>query len=349
MKKLLTLLLAFTVTLFISCSSDENGDGNGNTTLSSITLSSNLSSAGTGDLITFATRGNNGTFYTSSSTFYINGSAISGRNYTPTEAGTLEVYATYTNSENATLTSQTIQIVVTEVINFNKRVLIEDFTGTWCGYCPRVSYSIEQVKMQTENAEIVAIHRGSDPYNFSAASTLETQIGLSGYPTAMLNRTTEWTYPETSNISQAVGLTQGTNPRIGAALETSISGSTATVTVKVKFGQNFNNLKLVVYALEDNLIYNQTNYTSYYGGASTIVNFEHDHVVRAVLTSSILGENITGSTNYDEVYTKTFTYTIPGNVNSNNLTFTAVVLDNSKKALNARTASNSETQDFEIQ
>jgi len=52
---------------------------------------------------------------------------------------------------------------------FQKRVLIEDFTGTWCGYCPRVSYGIDRVMEQTTKAVPVAIHQqssGSDPYHF---------------------------------------------------------------------------------------------------------------------------------------------------------------------------------------
>ena len=85
-------------------------------------------------------------------------------------------------------------------------------------------------------------------------------------------------------------------------METTTSGNTSTVNVKVKFGKSFSNLKLVVYALEDNLIYNQTNSTSYYGGANPIVGFEHDHVLRAVLSSSILGETITGSTNLNDEF-----------------------------------------------
>ena len=41
-------------------------------------------------------------------------------------------------------------------------------------------------------------------------------------------------------------------------------------------------------------IFNQTNYTSYYGGGSVISNFEHNHVLRASLTS-LLGNQIPSS------------------------------------------------------
>lgn len=317
--------------------------------LGSITLTSNPLSAMTGDVLTFAVTGNNASVLTSTATVFVDNNAITGNRFTTTTAGTLSVYATYVTPANVTLTSPTIQITVQQAINFNKRVLIEDYTGTWCQYCPRISYAIEQVHSQTTDAVTIAIHRGSDPYNFAAASTLENLIGLQGYPTGMLNRKTEWTYPETSNIAQAVNLTSGINPRIGLALNTSLSGNTATVEVNVKFGQNFSNLKLVVYALQDNLVYNQTNSTSYYGGVNPIVNFDYDDVLRAYLTNSILGDVISGSTGINDTYTRTFTYTIPSNYVTANMHFAAFVVDSTGKALNVRNASNNETQTFEIE
>ena len=319
--------------------------------LTSISITSNPTSIDAGGVLNFVCLGNNGSSVTATSTFYVNGTAITGSSFTTTTAGTLDIFATHVNSLGETLTSPTIQVVVNNVINFNKRVLIEDFTGTWCQFCPRVSYAIELVHAQTSDVVVTAIHRGSDPYNFTGATALENQIGLSGYPTAMLNRNTEWNYPETStaSVSQAVNLTSGVNPKLGVAMETTTSGNTSTVNVKVKFWKNFSNLKLVVYALEDNLIYNQTNSTSYYGGANPIVGFEHDHVLRAVLSSSILGETITGSTNLNDEFSKSFTYNIPANVNASNVRFVAFVIDSSNKALNSREAGPNETQSFEIE
>lgn len=346
MKKLHLLLAFLCFGLFISCSKDEKKSGG---SVESIVITSNISDVYVGDNVFFTVTGSNGAVFTSTSTVFVNNIATIGNRFTTTTTGTLSVYATYVTSDNVTLTSPTIQITVQQAINFNKRVLIEDYTGTWCQYCPRVSYAISQVRSQTSDAVVVAIHRGSDPYNFADAASLEAMIGLTGYPTGMLNRKTDWAYPETSNIAQAVDLTSGVNPRVGLALNTSLSGNTVTVEVKVKFGQNFSNLKLVVYALQDNLVSNQTNSTSYYGGVNPIVNFDFDDVLRAYLTNSILGDAISGTTGINDVYTKTFTYTIPSNYVTANIHFAAFVVDSSGKALNARDASNNEIQTFEIQ
>lgn len=347
MKKILLVIAFLSTLIYTSCSSDENGGSSGSN-YTSITTTSNSYDLDIDELATFTTKSNTNTTIISNITYYVNDVAITGNTYTFTSSGTYNVYSKYVKG-STTLTSATIEIAVYDKINFNKRVLIEDFTGTWCGYCPRVAYAIEQVNNQTTDATVVAIHRGSDPYNFTGASSLESQIGLTGYPTAMLNRTTDWSYPEPSYVSQAVNLTTGTNPYVGLALVTSTSGNTSTVEVKAKFGKNFSDLKLVVYALEDNLIYNQTNYTAYYGGTSTIANFEHNHVLRAVLSSDILGETVTGSTNLNDEFSKTFTYSIPSNVNASNVHFVAFIVDSSKKALNSRAAGANENQSFEIE
>ena len=349
MKKLHLLFALLTFGFFISCSKDNNNAGDGGSTIQSITITSSTTDAYIGDNIQFTVKGNNNADVSTSAVIYVNTAPLVTNSFAPTAPGTLSVYAVYQVSSTVSLTSPTIQIPVTQGINFNKRVLIEDYTGTWCQYCPRVSYAISQVRLQTSDAVVVAIHRGNDPYNFAAASALETMIALQGYPTGMLNRKTEWTYPENNNVAQPVNLTSGTNPRIGLAMTNSVTNNTANVQVNVKFGKNFSGLKLVVYALEDNLIYNQINATSFYGGVNPIVGFNHKDVLRAFLTTSILGDDITGATTTNGVYSKSFTYTIPAGTQSSNIHFAAFVVDSTGKALNSRDASTNVTQTFEVE
>ena len=93
---------------------------------------------------------------------------------------------------------------------FKKRVLIEDYTGTWCGNCARVAYAVEQVKLQTDKAVTVAIHDGNDPYSYNGIDSLKILISPNStwaLPIARLNRMTVWTYPEPTNIQQAIDLT----------------------------------------------------------------------------------------------------------------------------------------------
>ncbi len=235
---------------------------------------------------------------------------------------------------------------------FQKRVLIEDYTGTWCGWCPRVAYGIGKVYDQTTKAVAVAIHQKSgstDPFDYPAASPLVSQINLQGYPTGMLNRTVEWSYPENSNTGQVKNLILN-NVGLGLAMNSTVAAGNINLDVKIKFAKDYTGLKLVVYVLEDNLYYNQTNYTSNLYGSGTVsplVSFKHDHVLRANLTD-ILGDAITESTITGQTITKNFSVPLPANIsNVANMSFVAFVIGTDKKAINVRAAATGEDQTFE--
>lgn len=322
--------------------------------VTAINLSSNSDTYYLGEEIIFNVVGNNGANLTSQATINVVGdNELEENTYTSSVEGVIGFVASFED-----LTSPEYEITVLPApTKFEQNVLIEDYTGTWCGYCPRISYAIELVEQQTTDAYVVAIHRGStnpssgsyDPYNYSAGA-LENLIGLEGYPTGMLNRTTEWIYPEPNNVSQVVNLASG-QADVGLALSPTLNGNTMNIDVNVKFGGQFSasNAKLVVYVLEDGLVFNQTNYTSYYGGGSFVANFEHNHVLRASLTS-LLGDQIPSSEySADNVYQVNFNVAVPSNVTSTEkMSVVAVVIDGSSNAaINVRGADFGDTQTFE--
>ncbi len=314
--------------------------------LTSINLSSNSQSYFLGDLVEFSVTGNNGIDLTDQSTISIVGdSDLSSNIYATSEEGMFSFVATYDD-----FTSVVYDInVLPAPTRFNQNVLIEDYTGTWCGYCPRISYAIDLVNQQTSEAVVVAIHRGSsDPYNFPAG-VLEDLINLQGYPTAMLNRTTEWNYPEPYNVDQVIDLTSGLAD-VGLAISSSLDSSEMSIDVKVKFGGQFSHssAKLVLYVLEDGLFFDQSNYTSYYGGSSVISNFEHNHVLRASL-SNLMGDQIpVDEYSEDNVYEVNYTSSVPSNISNNeNMTLVAFVTNEYNAALNVRVANFEENQIFE--
>lgn len=244
--------------------------------------------------------------------------------------------------------------VNTEVIEqpipgkFKKNVLIEDYTGTWCQYCPRVLHGLKQAEEEGLNAFPVSIHRtvgnSVDPYNFPAAAPLEQIIGLSGYPTAMLNRKILWdNETSTTEVKNQIK----PNSDLGIALTSTVSGGNINLDVNIKFAENLSGLKLVVYVLEDGLIYNQANATSFFGGAQILFDFEHNHVLRSCLTDLVNGEALI-DTNNGETITRNFSIPVPSNVsNANNISFVAFVMDATGKALNVRGAKSNTTQSFQ--
>jgi hypothetical protein len=231
---------------------------------------------------------------------------------------------------------------------FQKNVLLEDYTGTWCGNCTRVAYGIEQVEAATERAVVVAIHNGNDPYHFADYQPLKDMISPDHdleLPQARLNRTITWVDPDT-NLQDAINLTSN-NCGLGIAMTSTVADGTIDLDVNVKCAQNFSNLKLVVYVLENNLVYRQVNYSSiYYGGEHFLNNFEHNHVLRASLTQ-VLGNPISG-TNFDQTVTTSFSVAVPANIShSENLSFVAIVTDANNNAINSRAALSNEVQAFQ--
>lgn len=232
---------------------------------------------------------------------------------------------------------------------FKKRVLIEDYTGTWCGNCTRVSYAIEQAKAQNDKIVSVAIHNGNDPYNFLGIAPLKNLI-LPNTPLALpvsrLNRLTVWTFPEPANVQEPINLT-GNNSGVGLAMNSTVNNGMINLSVNIKFALNYSNLKLVVYVLEDNLVYSQRNYTEYYNAVNPITNYIHNHVLRTCLTD-ILGDVVQGNTTDGSEISKSFSVPIPNSIeNAENINFVAFLVDADNNAINSRASVANENQGFE--
>ena len=232
---------------------------------------------------------------------------------------------------------------------FKKNVLIEDYTGTWCQFCPRVLYGIEQVELEHLAAVPVSIHRNGsasilDPYNFNA-SALEQANNISGYPAARLNRKTRWfNDTQTNEVKNLIK----TNTDLGIALNSTVSGGIINLDVNLKFLADFNNLSLVVYVLEDGLVYNQVNATSFFGGQNPISPFTHNHVLRSCLTDLVNGMALSGTDNGTTI-TRNFSVPVPSNVaNVNEISFVAFVIDSSGNVINVRGTEPNITQPFEV-
>ncbi|MFV0237831.1 MAG: Omp28-related outer membrane protein [Flavobacteriales bacterium] len=336
-----------------------------NNSMRSITLSAANTSIkmGTDQEFVFTIQSDENKDITTMCTFYVNGVKIIGNTYKPTEPGSYEVYALYEG-----LTSNTIT-VTSELATFVKNALIEDFTGTWCGWCPRVSYAIEQVKLNSNKVISVAIHgtqssspSGSfyDPLTYDKSAY---PYAPSSYPTGVLDRGKYWSSPQPSYLNEVLEFTGDQNNLGLAILDTSLSGNRVSFKVKVGIGEakdaynnqfkDFGKFGLVVYLVEDDLIYDQVNYTSYYGGGEVISNFKHHDVLRSSLTSMV-GDDIPVSyRTKGSVYTRSFDIQVPSNVKDyTKLEIVAFVVGSptgqANMAINVQSVKLGESQDFEV-
>jgi hypothetical protein len=241
------------------------------------------------------------------------------------------------------------------VSGFVKRALVEDYTGTWCGNCPRVTHGLEQIKSQYSDKVVeVAIHRGTtqqnEPYVFNA-TVLEQIFQVSGYPSARINRNIVWNAPQQNNLPQVVRLTRGNILKLGVGIENTVASGMVNLKVKVGVVESFSNLKIVVYVLENGLIYDQVNYTPFYGGVDPIPNFVHNHTLRSCETN-LLGDeipNLSTTSGTLNTFTKDFSFPVPTNVaNAANLEFVAFVVDASGRVINSRKCLPNVVQNLEV-
>lgn len=289
----------------------------------------------------------NTTDVTGGSTYFINGGeSFTGAKVVTDAVGTLEAYATFNGFTSDTKTV-TVEDNATTPGSFTKRALIEDYTGTWCGWCPRVSYGIELVQEQSDRVAVVAVHVGDEMQNSYGSALVSTFNPTGSYPTAIVNRDTDWIYPEPNNVNQVTSLAQGTSST-GVSIISARKGSNISFMVNAGFGQNLSGAKLVILLLENGIVSDQENYTDYYGGEDVLNNFVHDHVLRYAFTNPLGnaipgGESVSGNS-----YRMKFDYTIPSNVVSNPLRaeIVAMVVDSNNRLINVNKVNVGENSGF---
>jgi hypothetical protein len=219
---------------------------------------------------------------------------------------------------------------------FTQKILLEDCTGAWCGYCPRVAFQLENYKASHPNCISLAVHGGGsgnvDPMKFQYYSTFNSAFAVGGYPTAVFNRKKQpdGSYGWSESNSDLDAALKAGAP-LGLAISSTTDGSSVTGSVKVKFGVTTTKaMKIVIALVENGIIYPQTNYYSaqygatpyIYGGVSPVNDFVHNGVLRRTATN-LLGDAIPVSQETkDNIWELPFTMSLSGNTAE--ATYTAV-------------------------
>jgi len=306
-----------------------------------------------GGTFDFQVNANNSTDVTPLATIKVDGEALDAHSFTTgIIAKTYEVQAFYQGVESPKVFVNTT--TPSDDVIFTKNALIEDYTGTWCGWCPRVAYAIQQAKEQSDQVVAVAIHSNSstvDPFSFEDSELLKTEFGVEGLPEGRINRIHTWTSPEPENIDEVINHTGMSS--IGIAINSTLESGTINATVNVKFSASITtDLKLVVYLLESGMHYDQTNYTADYfsdGYQNPLPDFEHEDVLRAVYTNHF-GEVIPSSeTTAWNTYTLDLSKSLPSTIeNTEHLTLVAFVVHaDTNEVINVRENTVGEDQAFQ--
>jgi hypothetical protein len=311
MRKYLQLPLYLFVLLFVlqSCKKGDGGGGgtSGNSSLT-VSLSKSQLRADGFDEVVISVKDQNNNDITSGSAIHVNGGTLIDNKFYASSPGTYAVTASKGGASSAAIN---ITAQDAGASPFTQKVLVEDYTGAWCGYCPRVGVALKNYSSSHPNAIVVGVHGptgSSDPYIYQYVTQMANSINLTGWPTAVVNRNDKWT-EQTSALDQA----ETVRAPLGIGFETSVAGNIITVKAKVKFDVTTQvPLKVIVMLVEDGLVAAQTNYYAPQYGGNPITNYTHDHTLRTAATD-IFGEAIPSASQVSgNTWEKTYTINATG-------------------------------------
>lgn len=212
----------------------------------------------------------------------------------------------------------------------NKNVILEEYTGKSCVYCPD-GHKIAQQLVAANPGRVFAIniHQGSyasgtPNYTTQWGNALAGQTGLTGYPSGTINRhvfsgTTTALSRSTWATNSATIMGQASPVNIAAQSTIDWSTRILTVVVEVYYTGNAANAtnKLNVALLQNDILGPQTGGATYNPTMMVGSLYRHMHMLRELLTGQ-WGVDITTTTT-GSFFTQTFTYTVPADLNSVNI------------------------------
>lgn len=222
--------------------------------------------------------------------------------------------------------------------DFQKTVILEEYTGTWCGWCPGGAVVMEDLLSNYDKLIGICVH---DDYPDDIMGTDETAEVISDivsfFPGASVDRfkfegseielgISEWEDKILERLDMAVPA------EVDFTYTYDEETREITVDVSAEFALDMSeDFRFNCYVIEDSVInsdseYDQTNYYSgfagyedhpYYDQANPVTNYVHRHVVREMLggtwgeEASVSSDVVAGTS-----YTHQFTHTLSGDYNS---------------------------------
>jgi len=189
--------------------------------------------------------------------------------------------------------------------------VLEEFTGTWCPWCPCGHTIMAQIKAAMPNAIMIGYHgpaNGTDPFSYFSGNSVIGLFGVPYWPSGTVDRTGA----PNDRAGWLTWMTQRNSVPATVAIDVdrSLNKTTREYTATIDFTALTNlsgQFKYSVILLESDLIWAQAGNSSCTGGS----NYVHKHVVRDMMNGTTGEEIINGTWNANEVITKTLNRTIP--------------------------------------
>lgn len=294
---------------FISCEGEEVLEGDLVLSVSSDIFVAN----GTDELVFTAKVGD--VDVTEEATLYVNNKQMGSNRFSTEKAGSYKFFASYMGkiSNYVTINAANPALYVElpkdsqadKFSDFQRKVLITEGTGTWCGYCPYMITALELFSEYGSNADkavIVAMHSG-DEFSNPASEAAVSACKISGFPSCVFNLNPDALLENNDpnvnaeNLNTLVGMELKEAARVGIAAATAVSADSKVVGVRssVKVGKD-GKYRINVWLIEDGVPAYQSSYWYEFSNGKSTVLIDHMHVLRGAscvspIQGQLLGEN----------------------------------------------------------
>ncbi len=212
-----------------------------------------------------------------------------------------------------------------------RTVLIEQFTGTWCQYCPYGADMIDQMTASNSDLAALAYHNG-DPMATSETNAVIAHLLVGSYPSGAIDRRL-WNTPSGLGIAISRSYWQsaaGVRDTIGSPMSIGVTGTyhqdtrqiDATVTLNMLqalTGEFYLNIVLA----EDSLSYPQKKNVN--NQVITIDPYYHKRVVRKIIPGWQGTQLTTTGFSQNQIVTQPIQYSVPQGWDVNKMSITVFV------------------------
>jgi len=250
-----------------------------------------------------------------------------------------------------------------------KHVLLEVFTGSWCGWCPDGRVVRDDIIDQFGTGVAAIDVHDSDGMEF--AEGIRSEFGVSAYPNGMVDRTVFSGEPDEPHSRGAwatnVATQLGAYTPLNMAVSSTFTPASRLVNVTAKAGfVDFagGDLRFVCMLSENNLVgsgtgWDQTNYLNtqsghpFFGAGDPIVGYDHQNVLRDISSAVGVSGAISTPTTPGDVFSESFVFTLAPGVDENEIDVTCFVtryggVVGDREVLNVRQAPLGESRELPL-
>jgi hypothetical protein len=230
-----------------------------------------------------------------------------------------------------------------------KNVLVEEFTGHLCGFCPPATAQVLALDNTLGSRMVpVSIHAGSlaevggalfqADYRTTAGNLYWQQLGNGFNPCARIDRTgglSNFYYLDPNDPSAWQNIiTSQMNSSTPVELQSNVAFSAGDRKLNIHINSQFlegytGNLNVVVLVLESHIVSPQEDYTL---TPPEVEDYEHMHVLRTAVTEA-MGNYLASNPAAGFEATSSYTVSIPSNWNADHLTVVAYLIDTSNNTV----------------